>query len=85
MSISDTTSQVELDALVEQIQDLMTPDQIKAIEALDLTNQSMLEVLQTIGANSGEVIPQPLHLMHQRKARLSQLEDQVECQEVVTA
>jgi hypothetical protein len=53
ISISDTTSQVELDALVEQIQGVMTSDQIKAIEAMNLTDQSLVEVLQTIGASSG--------------------------------
>jgi hypothetical protein len=57
LTISDTTSQVELDALVEQIQAVMTSKQIKAIEAMDLTLQSLDEVLQTIGTDSGEDTP----------------------------
>ena len=46
---SDTSSQVELDALVKQIDGTMTTDQIKTINAMDLTDQSVTEALTTLG------------------------------------
>jgi outer membrane murein-binding lipoprotein Lpp len=46
MSSSDTTSQVELEALVSQIQSSMTSEQIKAIDDMNLTEQSVSEVIQ---------------------------------------
>jgi hypothetical protein len=49
LSNSDTTSQVELDALVEQIDGVMTTEQIKAIEAMSLTSQSVSEAMQSMG------------------------------------
>jgi hypothetical protein len=52
LSNSDTTSQVELDALVEQIQGAMTAQQINAIEALSLTDQSISEVMQSVGGSA---------------------------------
>jgi hypothetical protein len=49
LSNSDTTSQVELDALVEQIQGVMTSDQLQAIEAMKLTDQIVSEEVQSLG------------------------------------
>ena len=40
---SDTSSQLELDALVTQIQAALTADQLQTIEAMDLTEQSVSE------------------------------------------
>jgi hypothetical protein len=48
---SDTSSQVELDALVAQIQAALTADQLQAIEAMDLTDQSVSEVIQATGGS----------------------------------
>jgi hypothetical protein len=47
---SDTISQVELDALVKQIQETMTTDQVRDIEAMDLTDQQVSELMQSTGA-----------------------------------
>jgi hypothetical protein len=53
ISTSDTTSQVELDALVQQIESTMTETQIKAIDAMQLNDQSVNEVLSSFNtANS---------------------------------
>jgi hypothetical protein len=51
LSNSETTSQVELDALVKQIQGTMTADQIKAIEAMDLNDQSLTDIMATLGGS----------------------------------
>jgi hypothetical protein len=52
LSNSDTSSQVELDGLVKQIQGTMTSDQIKAIEAMNLTEQSMSEIMGTLSGSN---------------------------------
>lgn len=52
LSASDTTSQVELDAVVKQIQGVMTSEQTQAIEKIQLTSQSVSEVLQSVGVNA---------------------------------
>ena len=49
LSNSDTTSQVELDALGEQIQGVMTSDQLQSIEAMELTDQTVSEEVQSLG------------------------------------
>jgi hypothetical protein len=51
LSNSDTSAQVELDALVKQIEGVMTDAQLMAIDSLNLTNQSVTETLNTLGAN----------------------------------
>lgn len=48
LSNSDTSSQLELNALVKQIQGTMMTDQINAIEAMDLTDQSISEIMGTL-------------------------------------
>ncbi len=53
LSNSDTTAEVELDAVVKQIQEAMTADQIQAIDSMSLTRQSMMEVLQSLGMGPG--------------------------------
>ena len=52
LSNSDTSSQVELDALVMQIQGVMTSNQRQAIQAMDLTDQSVSEVMQSLGGSA---------------------------------
>lgn len=54
---SDTSSQVELDALVKQIEGTMTADQLNAIEAMNLNERSISEVLQTMQAASSSNTP----------------------------
>jgi hypothetical protein len=46
LSDSDSTAQEETDALIGQIQDTMTPEQIDAIKEMQLTPQDMLATLQ---------------------------------------
>jgi hypothetical protein len=48
---SDTSSLVELDALVAQIRAALTADQLQAIEAMDLTEQSVSELIQATGGS----------------------------------
>lgn len=43
---SDSTSQLEIDALLVQIQESLTMDQIVAIDALDINNQSYQDVMR---------------------------------------
>lgn len=54
---SDTSSQVELAALVKQIESTMTSDQIKAVDAMELTDQSVSETLSTLGGNASSGTP----------------------------
>jgi hypothetical protein len=57
LSNSDTASPVELDALVEQIHGVMTVEQIKAIEAMAFTDQSVSEVMQSMGDSTSVNAP----------------------------
>jgi len=57
LSESDTSSKVELEALVKQIQGTMTTDQVKAIEAMNLTDQSMSEIMGTLGGSNNASAP----------------------------
>jgi len=49
LSTSDTAAQEEIDGLIQQIQDTMTPDQMKAITDMHLTRQDMFTVMQDQG------------------------------------
>jgi hypothetical protein len=57
LSNSDTSSQLELDALVKQIQGAMTADQIKAIDAMELSDQSVSEVMSSLGGSVNATTP----------------------------
>src|SRR4030042_7188635 len=57
LSNSDTGSQLELDALVNQIQGVMTSEQVMAVDKLKLTDQSLTELLQTLGDSSSLSAP----------------------------
>jgi len=46
---SDTAAQEEKDALAQQIQETMTAEQIKAIEALNLTQRDVFASMQELG------------------------------------
>jgi len=50
---SETAAQLEVDALIAQIEDTMTPEQISAIEAMGLTMQDMASVAETLGIEMG--------------------------------
>ena len=53
LSSSDTAAQVEVDALAEQIEDTMTDEQMQAINAMGLTPQDMMTVMQELGLDMG--------------------------------
>lgn len=46
---SDTAAQEEIDALVEQIGEMMTPEQTQAIYALQLSQEDMFKLMQESG------------------------------------
>jgi hypothetical protein len=47
LSYSDTSAQAEIDAVITQIQDTMSAEQIQAIQAMQLTSDDLASVLQT--------------------------------------
>lgn len=49
LSASDTASQLEIDALYQQIQDALTDEQLAAIEKLDLSGQNMQSLMTDLG------------------------------------
>lgn len=49
MAGSETAAQVEVDAVIASIQDAMTPEQMTAIEAMNLSIADMNDVFQTLG------------------------------------
>jgi hypothetical protein len=49
LSVSGTAAQAEIDALVKQIQDTMTANQMKAISSLNLTQQDLMTAMQEQG------------------------------------
>jgi len=53
ISSSDTAAQEEMDALVEQIEETMTAEQVQAIEAMNLTSQDMFTIMQEQGLGGG--------------------------------
>jgi hypothetical protein len=53
LSVSDTAAQKELDALVEQIQDALTTEQMNAITDMQLTRQDTFALMQEKGLNPG--------------------------------
>jgi hypothetical protein len=53
LASSDTTAQAEVDAIINQIHDTMTEDQLNTIEAMGLSMQDMAGVAQTLGLEFG--------------------------------
>lgn len=49
MSSSETTAQAELDALINQIKETLTPEQQQAIAQMQLTYQDMTSLFQSLG------------------------------------
>jgi len=50
---SETSAQVEIDAVVSQIQDTMTEDQIRTMEGMDLSMQDFAAVAEVLGIEMG--------------------------------
>jgi hypothetical protein len=59
LSTSDTAAEAEVEALIKQIQSTMTSDQIQAIEAMNLTSQDMMDLLQSMGGGMARGTPDP--------------------------
>lgn len=53
ISGSDTVAQAELEALVEQIQEVMTADQLTAISSMKLTPEDMQSMIEELGIELG--------------------------------
>ena len=53
LSNSDTTAEAELQAVVNQLQDAMSPEQIQAIAALQLTAESAQQMMEEQGIGFG--------------------------------
>ena len=65
LSESDTVAQAEIEALITQLEDTMTPNQISAIDDMNLTMQDMTGVMETLGIEAsgfggrfGEMTPE---------------------------
>lgn len=60
---SDTAAQEEKDALAEQIQETMSSDQVKGIEAMNLSQRDVFASMQQLGITTSQVsangTPQP--------------------------
>jgi hypothetical protein len=50
---SDTAAQVEIDAIEKQIEDSMLPEQIAAIDDMEISNESMRELFENMGLELG--------------------------------
>ena len=53
LSSSDITAEGEIDAIVNQILETMSPDQLDAIAAMELTQEGILELTQELGIARG--------------------------------
>jgi len=52
LSGSSTAASVEIQAVIDQIGETLTPEQAQAIEAMDLSSQSMVELMQSLGLDT---------------------------------
>jgi hypothetical protein len=59
LSNSDTAAEAEVDALIKQIQSTLTSGQIQAIEAMNLTSQDMVDLMQAAGGPMARGTPNP--------------------------
>ena len=50
---SDTTAEAELNAVIDQIQETLTPEQVEAITALQLTQDDIRGVMEDLGIGPG--------------------------------
>ena len=53
VSTSDTVAQAEVDALIEQIQETLTTEQMDAINGMNLTQQDIFTIMQECGIQFG--------------------------------
>jgi hypothetical protein len=52
LTSSNTAAQAEIDAVISQIQQTMTPQQVKAITAMKLTQQDLFTTMSDLGLNN---------------------------------
>jgi hypothetical protein len=57
LSSSDTISSKEMDALYVQIQDTMTADQMKSINAMEFTSDDLDQLMSDLGVGAGAETP----------------------------
>lgn len=53
LSVSSSAAQEEVDALAEQIQETMTPEQVQAITDMKLTRREIFQTMQDLGIAAG--------------------------------
>lgn len=53
LSNSDTAAEAEIEALINQIQDTMTAEQIEVIESLELSQEDLQTIIQDLGIEFG--------------------------------
>jgi hypothetical protein len=53
LSTSDTTAEEEIDAVIRQIQDAMTPEQLNAIQEMELTPESIATLMEELDLQPG--------------------------------
>lgn len=56
LSTSDTASQLEIEAVYQQIQDTLTADQLASIEALDLSGSNLQQLMSDLGIEMGNPV-----------------------------
>lgn len=54
LSTSDTSAEAEIEAVVNQIQDAMTSEQLAAIQEMDLTQESLRIMMEELDLQQGE-------------------------------
>lgn len=59
LSNSQTAAEVEVEALLKQIQSTMATEQVQAIEALKLTSTDMIDLMQSMGGLRPQGTPNP--------------------------
>ncbi len=59
LSNSQTAAEAEVEALVSQIQSTMTSQQVDAINAMNLTSQDLVDLMQTMGGPTMQGTPNP--------------------------
>ena len=55
LSTSDSAAPEEVTAITEQIQETMTPEQLQAIEAMELTGEDIFTTMQELGLTNAQV------------------------------
>jgi hypothetical protein len=57
LSTSDTAAEEEIDAVIKQIQDAMTPEQLNAIQEMELTQENMTALVEEWDLQPGASFP----------------------------